>query len=101
MRVFGEDTIVNQRKSLRGRNLQKSNIATKQSFAPKTLTAEGSLLTKSLVSAHRREMAMPARIMTTPITFLRLGCSWRISVPNRKIQMKLVAVMHGKTETFT
>ena len=48
---------------------------------------------------HSREMAIPAKTMMTPRIFLLLGRSCKKMALNRKIQIKLVAVMQGSTDT--
>ena len=50
---------------------------------------------------HSREMAIPAKIMMTPRIFLLLGRSCKKMALNKKIQIKLVAVMQGNTDTGT
>ena len=46
-------------------------------------------------------MAIPAKMMMTPRIFLLLGRSCKKMALNKKIQIKLVAVMQGSTDTGT
>lgn len=46
-------------------------------------------------------MAIPAKMMITPKIFRLLGRSCKKMALNKKIQIKLVAVMQGSTDTGT